>query len=149
MGYFGCFLLCCGGFVVSPLLATWYTNNVPEENQRAILTPVLVSTANSMGLVSSNIFRPQDAPNYVPASIISACFGAAAAVVTLGVGLFMKFDNQRRNKRSGVSLKAGDVPTSSLTAPYQVGRSISDENMSFGTNDLQKYPNWRWMGGVP
>ena len=26
VGYFACFLLCCGGFIVSPLLATWYTN---------------------------------------------------------------------------------------------------------------------------
>ena len=52
VGYFSCFLLCCGGYVVSPLLATWYTNNIPDENQRAIVTPVLVSTANSMGLVS-------------------------------------------------------------------------------------------------
>ena len=87
VGYFACFLLCAGGFVVSPLLSTWYTNNTPDENQRAILTPVLVSSANAMGLVSSNIFLPQDAPNYVPASIISACFGAGAAMITLGVGL--------------------------------------------------------------
>jgi hypothetical protein len=26
VGYFACFLLCCGGYIVSPLLATWYTN---------------------------------------------------------------------------------------------------------------------------
>ena len=26
VGYFACFLLCCGGFIVSPLLSTWYTN---------------------------------------------------------------------------------------------------------------------------
>jgi len=51
VGYFSCFLLCCGGYISSPLLATWYSNNTPEENQRAILTPVLVGTANAMGLV--------------------------------------------------------------------------------------------------
>ena len=26
VGYFACFLLCCGGFIASPLLSTWYTN---------------------------------------------------------------------------------------------------------------------------
>ena len=104
--------------------------SLPDENQRAILTPVLVSTANAMGLVSSNIFRPQDKPNYIPASIISACFGGAAALLTLGVGFYMKIDNVRRNKRQGVTLKSGDVPTSKLRPPYQ------------------KDPNWRWFGGI-
>ena len=91
---------------------------------------MLVSIANSMGLVSSNIFRPQDEPNYVPASAISAAFGAFAALLTLGVGFYMKFDNRKRNKAQGVSLKAGDVPTSKLRPPYQ------------------RDPNWRWMGGI-
>ena len=84
-----------------------------------------------MGLVSSNIFRPQDAPNYVPASIISACFGGTGILIVIGVGLYMKFDNRKRNKRQGITLKAGDVPTSDLRPPYQ------------------KDPNWRWMGGIP
>ena len=119
-----------GGFIASPLLATWYNNNTPDENQRAILTPVLVSIANAMGLVSSNIFYPSSAPNYVPASAISAAFGGTAALITLGVGLYMKIDNRRRNARQGVNLKAGDVPTNKLVAPYQ------------------KDPNWRWMGGI-
>jgi hypothetical protein len=84
-----------------------------------------------MGLVSSNIFFPSSAPNYVPASAISAGFGGVAALITLGVGLYMKIDNRKRNRRQGVNLKAVDVATSKLTAPYQ------------------KDPNWRWMGGIP
>ena len=131
VGYFACFLLTLGGYITSPLLATWYNNNTPDENQRAILTPVLVSIANATGLISSNIFFPSSAPNYVPASAISAGFGGMAAVTTLGVGLYMKVDNRRRNKRQGVELKAGDVPTSQLRAPYQ------------------KDEKWRWMGGIP
>ena len=80
--------------------------------------------------IVADIFRPKDAPNYVPASIISACFGFVAALITVGVGLYMKLDNRKRNKQQGVSLKSGDVPTSSLKRPYQ------------------KDPNWRWMGGM-
>ena len=83
-----------------------------------------------MGLVSSNIFRDRDAPNYIPASVISASFGASAALITLGVGFYMKFDNAKRNKAQGVSLKAGDVPVSKLRPPYQ------------------KDVNWRWFGGI-
>ena len=81
-----------------------------------------------MGLVSSNIFFPSSAPNYVPASIISACFAGFASLLTIGVGLYMKIDNRKRDKRQGVHLKAKDVPTNKLRQPYQ------------------KDPNWRWMG---
>jgi hypothetical protein len=129
IGYFACFLLCAGCFIVSPLLSTWYNNNTLDENQRAVLTPVMVASANTMGLVSSNIFTPASAPNYVMASVISACFGAVGVFVTLGLGLYMRADNRRRNREQGVNLKAGDVPTSSLVG---------------GTRD----PRFRWMGGV-
>lgn len=130
VGYFCAFLLTCGAFITSPLLTTWYNNNTPDENQRAILTPVLVALGNSMGLVSSNIFRKQDAPNYVLASIISAGFGAVGIVITLSLGYYMKWDNARRNKEQGVNLKAKDVFTYDLV-------------------DGQKDLNWRWMGGMP
>ncbi|CZR66961.1 related to putative tartrate transporter [Phialocephala subalpina] len=130
VGYFACFLLCAGGFITSPLLSTWYNNNTPDENQRAILTPVLVASANAMGLVAANIFTEKSAPRYLMASIICACFGFAGVAITLGLGFWMKFDNARRNKAQGVNTKAGDVPTSQLIGG-------------------QKDPSWRWMGGVP
>lgn len=127
IGYFACFLLCIGGFIPSPLLYTWFNNNMPNENKRAILTPFLVSTANIMG---ANIFTPQSAPNYDMASIICACFGFTGAVITLGLGAWMKWDNKRRDREQGVVLKAGDVPTSEL-------------------KDEWRHPEWRWMGGFP
>lgn len=130
VGYFACFLLCAGGFITSPLLSTWYNNNTPDENQRAILTPVMVCTANSMGLVAANIFTEKSAPRYVLASIICACFGFVGAALALGLGFWMRWDNKRRNRVQGVNTKAGDVPTSELKGG-------------------QKDPSWRWMGGVP
>ena len=130
VGYFCCFLLTLGGYITSPLLATWYSNNTPDENQRVILTPVLVSTANATGLISSNIFLNKDAPKYIMASAISAGFGGTGALIVLGTGLYMNIDNRRRNKKQGVNMRAGQFPTSELKAPFQ--------------KDL----NWRWMGGI-
>lgn len=130
VGYFACFMLCAGGFITSPLLSTWYNNNTPDENQRAILTPVMVATANSMGLVASNIFTEKSAPRYQMASIICACFGFAGSALALSLGLWMRYDNNKRDKAQGVVLKAGDVPTSQM-------------------KDGQKDPSWRWMGGAP
>ena len=129
VGYFCCFLLTCGAYITSPLLTTWYNNNTPDENQRAILTPVLVAAGNSMGLVGTNIFLPSTAPNYILASIISAAFGGAAVVFVLGIGFYMKWDNERRNKEQGITLKAKDLST-------------------FELKDGPLDPRWRWMGGI-
>lgn len=130
VAYFACFLLCAGGYITSPLLSTWYNNNTPDENQRAILTPVLVASANAMGLVAANIFTEKSAPNYNMASVISACFGFAGALGTLALGAWMKWDNQRRDKKMGFVVNVGDVPTSEMEAG-------------------QKDERWRWMGGFP
>lgn len=79
---------------------------------------LLVARAIAMGLVSSNIFRPQDAPNYVLASIISAAFAGVGAILALSVGLYMEFDNMGRSQAQGVVLRAEDVPTRDLKAPF-------------------------------
>ena len=64
-----------------------------------------------MGVVSSNIFRNQDAPNYIPALATTAAFGALGIVLTLTLGAFMIFDNKRRDRRQGRKVRAIDVPT--------------------------------------
>lgn len=129
VGYFACFLVAGGGFVTSPLWSSWFSNNTPDENQRAILTPVLVAVANCSAFVASNIFTEQSAPNYEPASITCACFGFVGACLVLSLGAWMKYDNNRRDREQGVVLKAGDVPTSELKERF-------------------KDPRWRWMGGL-
>lgn len=67
-----------------------------------------------MGVVSSNIFRKEDAPNYIPALATTAAFGALGIVLTLILGAYMIIDNARRNRKQGNNLKARDVPTERL-----------------------------------
>ena len=98
----------------SVLLSSWYNNNVAAESRRIALTSVGVPVANLMGIVSSNIFTPESAPDYLPALITTACFGATGIVLSTSLGLWMKADNVRRNKAQGVTLRAADVSTSIL-----------------------------------
>lgn len=67
-----------------------------------------------MGVVSSNIFRGQDAPKYIPALATTAAFGATGALFALLLGTFMVLDNKRRNNRQGVDMTARDVSTAKL-----------------------------------
>lgn len=114
VAYFACFMMTWGTSAPSVLLSTWYNNNVADENKRVTLTSVGVPLANLMGVVSSNIFRPQDAPKYVPALATTAAFGATGALLALLLGIFMTLDNKRRNSRQGVNLSARDVSTAKL-----------------------------------
>ncbi|KAJ4359224.1 hypothetical protein N0V95_002391 [Ascochyta clinopodiicola] len=114
VAYFACFMMTWGTSAPSVLLSTWYNNNVADENQRVTLTSVGVPLANLMGVVSSNIFRAQDAPKYIPALATTAAFGATGCVCALLLGTYMVLDNARRNRKQGVNLSARDVSTELL-----------------------------------
>jgi MFS family permease len=119
VAYFACFLLCAGCSVPSPLLATWYNNNTPNESKRALITAIIEAVATLSGLISSNIFRAQDAPSYIPALAISAAFGGFAICLVTSMHLYMRWYNHKKNKEQGVKLRAEDVRTSDLTDGYK------------------------------
>lgn len=114
VAYFASFMMTWGTSAPSVLLDAWYNNNVASEGKRVVLTSVAVPMANLMGLVSSNIFRDQDAPKYLPALITTAAFGGAGIIFTLALGFCMMYDNSRRNRRQDTVLTAMDVPTEML-----------------------------------
>ena len=113
VAYFACFMMTWGTSAPSVLLDVLYNNNIAHEGRRVLLTSIGIPLANLMGLVSSNIFRNQDAPDYIPALATTAAFGAAGIVLTLGLGAFMIFDNKRRDRKQGlgVRMRGPDVST--------------------------------------
>ena len=118
----------------SVLLDVWYNNNIvckpffstnrkaktvskllqANENRRLLLTSIGVPVANLMGLVPSNIFRDQDAPNYIPALSTTAAFGATGIVLTLSLGAYMIVDNKRRDRKQGRRMRPETCPRSFL-----------------------------------
>jgi len=114
VAYFATFMMTWGTSAPSVILDVWYNNNIADENRRVLLTSIGVPVANVMGVVSSNIFRPQDAPNYIPALATTAAFGATGILLTLALGAYMMWDNARRNRSQGRRLRARDVPTEKL-----------------------------------
>ncbi|KAL1413796.1 hypothetical protein Q8F55_001579 [Vanrija albida] len=116
VAYFACFLLCIGSSTPSVLLSTWYSNNSVSEGRRVVLTGVMVGIANSSGLISGNVFRAKDAPEYIPALATSAAFGGFTALTATAFGIYMRWDNRRRNRQQGMPKEWGsvDVPTEML-----------------------------------
>ncbi|KAK7058993.1 hypothetical protein VNI00_001617 [Paramarasmius palmivorus] len=114
VAYFCCFLMTMGASAPSVLVATWYNNNTPKENGRAVVTAVMVALANASGLISTNVFRAQDEPKYVPALATSAAFGGLCLILVASVGFWMRWENRRRDSIQGVKMKSSDVPTEAL-----------------------------------
>ncbi|KAJ5849059.1 Major facilitator superfamily domain general substrate transporter [Penicillium rubens] len=114
VAYFASFLMTWGTSAPSVLLDAWYNNNTANEGRRVVLTSIAVPLANLMGVVSSNIFRTQDAPKYFPALITTASFGGVGIILTLCLGLWMIADNKKRDRLQGVHVKAKDIPTEYL-----------------------------------
>lgn len=115
--YFACFLLTMGAFSPSVLVAAWYSNNTPSESRRAVVAAVMVAIANSSGLISTNVFREQDEPKYVLALATSAAFGGLCVILVAGVGIWMRWENARRNREQGVNITSKDVDTSEVHGP--------------------------------
>lgn len=114
VAYFACFMMTWGTSAPSVILDTWFNNNIANENRRMLLTSVAVPIANVMGLVSSNIFRKQDEPKYLPALATTAAFGGMGCTLTILLMLWMMVDNKRRDRKAGRTIKARDIPTELL-----------------------------------
>lgn len=112
--YFATFMMCWGTSAPSVLLDVWYNNNIAGEGRRMLLTAVAVPLANLMGVVSSNIFLTQEAPKYTTALATTAAFGGVGFCLTIALGLYMMWDNKRRDKEQGCKILVRDIPTALL-----------------------------------
>lgn len=125
--YFACFLLCGGAYIPSCLVHSWHNNNNLSETSRAATTGLLVGLGNLGGIISGATFRTTYAPRYIPCLVGTAACNVTCICFTLGMGLWMRRENARRDRAQGVTLKAGDVDMSDMS--------------ELGTKD----PRWRYF----
>ena len=114
VGYFATFLMAAGAYVPSCLVQSWQNNNNLNETSRAATTGLLVGLGNFMGILSAATFRAEYAPKYAPTLIATCCCNVVAISAIMGLGLWMKKENRRRDALMGVKLTNKDVRTEDL-----------------------------------
>jgi len=114
VAYFACFLLAGGAYIPSCLVHSWHNNNNLNENSRAATTGLLVGLGNLGGILSAATFRTQYAPKYIPTLAATAACNVVCIVTTLGLGVWMKMENQRRDRREGARVRPEEVSTGVL-----------------------------------
>lgn len=112
--YFACFMLCSGAYIPSCLVHSWHNNNNPQETSRAATTGLLVGLGNLAGIISAGTFRTTYAPHYIPTLAATASCNVICIIFTLGLGIWMRKENGRRDREQNVILKAGDVHMSAM-----------------------------------
>ncbi|KAJ7786275.1 major facilitator superfamily domain-containing protein [Mycena metata] len=126
LDYGGFCSVCIGGHLV--FVETILTKKVVAPLSRQSWLPLRIAPVRSylyrwifpadygrLGLISTNVFRAQDEPKYVPALATSAAFGALCLILVAGTGIWMRWENAKRNRAQGVNLQAQDVDTSTLS----------------------------------
>ncbi|KAL2672384.1 hypothetical protein Neosp_013092 [[Neocosmospora] mangrovei] len=114
VAYFACFMLASGAYIPSCLVHSWHNNNNMSENSRAATTGLLVGLGNIGGILSAGTFRTTYAPRYAPTLIATAACNVTCIFFTLGLGLWMRKQNNKKNQEQGVVLRAEDVDTNEL-----------------------------------
>ncbi|GJN71839.1 hypothetical protein PLICBS_005908 [Purpureocillium lilacinum] len=99
--YFAMFLCTAGAYPTQIIGAAWTVINIPNLNARAMMSGLATSAGNSGGLLSSNIYRSEEAPRYITSlrTNLSMCSFVIAA--TLAYSTWMRWENRRRDKRQG------------------------------------------------
>lgn len=83
VGYFLTYLITFGTFTPGILVPVWVASNTTTTTGRAFRLGLNFMAQNLAGIISSSVFRQQDAPVYKPALITVACCQATFIVVCL------------------------------------------------------------------
>ncbi|CAI6070555.1 unnamed protein product [Clonostachys chloroleuca] len=102
--YFAMFLCTIGAYPATPIGSTWMLSNIPNLNARAMTSGLYISFANCAGLLSSNIYHEWESPRYQTSLSTNIGMSIALITITSSYGLWMRWENKRRDNATGLSL---------------------------------------------
>jgi H+/gluconate symporter-like permease len=84
-----------------PILYQWTMANCAGHTKRAFASALVAGSFSVGNIIGPQTFQARDAPGYRPAKIIVLATQAAAAVVTVILFLYYRWENRRRDQRQG------------------------------------------------
>ena len=84
-----------GAFTSGALVPSWASSNFLNNTTRATALGIIYAFPNLGGIVSSDTFRPQDAPVYTLSLIVTGCFQAAFIVLGLAMRQYWVWRNKQ------------------------------------------------------
>ncbi|KAK4086705.1 hypothetical protein Purlil1_8870 [Purpureocillium lilacinum] len=113
--YFAMFLCTIGAYPTDIIGSAWTVVNIPNLNARAMMSGLYTSIGNCGGILSSNIYRSNEAPRYVTSLTTNVSMCAVVISGNLAYSLWMRWENRRRDRRQGGGVM-GDYSTEGVTS---------------------------------
>ncbi|KAL3458117.1 major facilitator superfamily domain-containing protein [Aspergillus heterothallicus] len=108
LGYFFTYLTTGGTFIPLLLIPAWVGANTRSTSERAVALGLLSMFQNLGGIVSSAVYRAQDAPIYRPALLtVSGCLGGFLVITAI---MRFVYSGLNRGLREGVEGPKGFEP---------------------------------------
>ncbi|KAF2682170.1 MFS general substrate transporter [Lentithecium fluviatile CBS 122367] len=97
--YAGTYLVALGIYPTIPNTITWVSNNTEGVFKRGIVLGMVIGWGNLNGIVSSNIYRSQDAPRFILGhSVILGYLAVFLFGGSLATTILLRIENRRRRK---------------------------------------------------
>ena len=107
VGYFLTYLITFATFTPGILVPVWVASNTTTTTGRAFRLGLNFTAQNLAGIISSCVFREQDAPIYRPALITVACCQGAFMAVCLGLREHFRRENKKLDSGETVRVCGG------------------------------------------
>jgi hypothetical protein len=78
--------------------STWTVTNIPNLNARAMMAGLYTSIGNCGGLVSSNVYKTEEAPRYISSLRTNITMASVVIATNLSYSMWMRWENKRRDK---------------------------------------------------
>ncbi|KAK6075179.1 vitamin H transporter protein [Seiridium cupressi] len=98
VGYFCTFLITFGTFTSAVLVPAWASSNIASRSARATTLGLVSGLQNLGGIISSVVFRSEDAPVYRPALVTSGVFQGCVVLLATTGWLWYWHLNKKQNK---------------------------------------------------
>ncbi|KAG6336022.1 hypothetical protein ID866_3057 [Astraeus odoratus] len=98
LSYIATFLAACGVYPCASNTVAWVSNNVEGSSKRSVSLAMLVSSGNIQGVISSNVYRANQAPRYTLGHSLVLMYIAIGIVSTLLLRFTLNAENARRDR---------------------------------------------------
>lgn len=95
--YVASIIAACGIFPVLSLTVAWNSNNQGGHTKRAVAIAFVSGMANCGGIIGAQIYRAEDAPEYIHGHIICAAMMGAACVLSFLTKMALARENKKRD----------------------------------------------------
>ncbi|KZT57877.1 MFS general substrate transporter [Calocera cornea HHB12733] len=112
--YFATVLVTAATYTTIGMAIAWFPYNMGSESKRAAGIPIFQGIGQCGSILGSNIYPTADAPRYLKGFGISCGFAYLAAVLALGLTMWYRWENTRRDRLYGVVDRNAAVDTSEL-----------------------------------